>query len=180
MPSSANQKLLLGPEIHPCSPTFLSILDKFGRHLSFTTSMLPHLVCMKWRLAWGHPCGPGVLVVWSLSFVILKHVCTQFVGRAWPSIFPKLMVPTWMLLAPMMLGIPTVSGELVTAPWPPIAGRCFLGRIWSAKKTTAGDLGPGEVAASHSDCGPFQEASINQDAENSLDTAVSLMQARLL
>ena len=51
---------------------------------------------------------------------------------------------------------------------------------WSAKKTTAGDLGPGEVAASHSDCGPFQEASINQDAENSLDTAVSLMQARLL
>ena len=35
---------------------------------------------------------------------------------------------------------------------------------WSAKKTTAGDLGPGEVAASHSDCGRFQDASINQDS----------------
>ena len=34
MPSSANQKLPLGTEIHPCSPTFISILDISGRHLS--------------------------------------------------------------------------------------------------------------------------------------------------
>ena len=77
------------------------------------------------------------------------------------------MVPTWMLLAPMMLCIPTVSGGLVTAPWPQVAGRCFLGRIGRPKRqlpATWGQELPGEVAASQSDCGRFQDASINEDS----------------
>ena len=71
-------------------------------------------------------CTKAVLPRWVCGLVAAGSMYAMFLSDESPSILPKLIVPTWMLLAPMIREIfvctkavlPRWACGLVTAPWP--------------------------------------------------------------